>query len=109
MRYFCGDIKDVQTFATSGFRRTRATCCFLSTACVRFANDTVGASEPPRRLRVGPRRLRSAEVAGKAHSASKLCGEADVLAWARAEPEVMNTGVTDFGTTFPNRIHRIST
>lgn len=110
MRYFCGDIKDVQTFATKpGFRKNKGDLLLsVNSVHVRFANDTVGYLLSHRGDCVwGIGGWWSVEVAGsKGTFCIENCVE-KLTFWPGpgAEPEVMNTGVTDFGTTFPNRIH----
>ena len=111
MRYFCGDVTHVQAFVNRpGFRR-RASDVMLSTVSihVRFANDCVGYLLSQRGdAAYGLGGWWSLEVAGtRGTFCIENCIEKCTF-WAAAkpnEPEVMNTGITDFGETFPRRIH----
>lgn len=125
MRHFCGDVTQVQCFANRPGVRRSAGDVMLSALGInmRFANDCVGYILSQRGdATYGLGGWWSVEVAGtrgtfciencvekvtfwpspgtgKAGDPSKMSGgSAD-------EPEVMNTGITDFGATFPNRIH----
>jgi predicted dehydrogenase len=125
MRHFCGDVTHVQAFVNRpGVRRT-AGDIMLSTVSihVRFANDCVGYLISQRgdatyglggwwSLEVAGTRgtfcienciekvtFWPAPGAGKAGDPSKMSGG------AADGPEVTNTGITDFGQTFPLRIH----
>jgi predicted dehydrogenase len=124
MRYFCGDITHVQAFCNRpGFRR-RVGEQMLSTASihVRFANDCVGYLLSQRGDGAyGLGGWWSVEVAGtqgtfcienciekltfwRAPSAS--AGRPENMSGGAAEgPEILDTGITDFGATFPRRIH----
>jgi len=115
MRYFCGDIKDIQTFTTKpGFRKNKSDLLLsVNSVHVRFADDTVGYLLSHRGDAVwGLGGWWSVEVAG---SRGTFCIENCVeklTYWSapqpgapKAEPEIMNTGITDFNQTFPNRIH----
>jgi len=115
MRYFCGDIKDIQTFSTKpGFRKNKGDLLLsVNSVHVRFANDTVGYLLSHRGEAVwGLGGWWSCEVAG---SKGTFCVENCVeklTFWAgkkpdedQPAPEVLNTGVTDFNATFTNRIH----
>jgi len=123
MRYFCGDITHVQAFLNRpGFRR-RAGEVMLSTASihVRFANDCVGYLISQRGdASYGLGGWWSIEVAGtKGTFCIENCIE-KVTYWpgplsaARpekldtgkaGEPVVTESGISDFGQTFPRRIH----
>ncbi len=114
MRHFCGDITKVQAFADKpGFRRNQGDLLLsVNSVHVTFANGTVGyllshRGDAP----WGLGGWWSCEVAG---SKGTFCIENCVEKlhyWAAAEggkaptPETLNTGVTDFGATFPRRIH----
>jgi len=125
MRYFCGDVTHVQAFVNRpGFRR-RVGDVMLSTVSihVRFANDCVGYLLSQRGdASYGLGGWWSLEVAGthgtfcienciekvtfwpapgsgKAGSPEKMSGGGS------DGPEVTSTGITDFGQTFPRRIH----
>lgn len=111
MRYFCGDIKDVQTFSTKpGFRKNKGDLLLsVNSVHVRFANDTVGYLLSHRGDCIwGLGGWWSVEVAGsKGTFCIENCVE-KLTYWSpgkEGDPEVMNTGVTDFGATFPSRIH----
>jgi predicted dehydrogenase len=125
MRYFCGDVTHVQAFVNRpGFRR-RVGDVMLSTVSihVRFANDCVGYLLSQRGdATYGLGGWWSLEVAGtrgtfcienciekvtfwpapnpnKAGSPEKMSGGGS------DGPEVTSSGITDFGQTFPRRIH----
>ncbi len=125
MRHFCGEVTHVQAFVNRpGFRR-RVNDVMLSTVSVhvRFANDCVGYLLSQRGdATYGLGGWWSIEVAGtqgtfcienciekvtfwaapdptKAGDPSKMSGG------AADGPEVFNSGITDFGQTFPRRIH----
>lgn len=111
MRHFCGDVTHVQAFVTRpGFRR-RACDPMLSTVSihVRFANEAAGYLLSQRGdAAYGLGGWWSFEVAGtKGTFCIENCIE-KLTYWPAAkpdQPEVMNTGITDFGETFPRRIH----
>jgi len=115
MRYFCGDIKDVQTFSTKpGFRKNKGDLLLsVNSVHVRFANDTVGYLLSHRGDAVwGLGGWWSVEVAGSKgtfcieNCVEKLTFWPGAKAGEEAGPaEIFNTGITDFGQTFPNRIH----
>ena len=120
MRYFCGDITHLQTFATKpGFRKNQGDLLLsVNSVHVKFANDTVGYLLSHRGYAVwGLGGWWSVEVAG---SKGTFCIENCVerlTYWPvpkpgtqlglgeEAQPEVLDTGIKDFGQTFPNRIH----
>ena len=114
MRYFCGDITHIQTFSTKpGFRKNAGDLLLsVNSVHVKFADDTVGYLLSQRGDAVwGLGGWWSCEVAG---SRGTFCIENCVekfTYWGaptkegKQEPEVMNTGITDFGQTFPDRIH----
>jgi predicted dehydrogenase len=120
MRYFCGDITHVQTFSTKpGFRRNKGDLLLsVNSVHVRFANETVGYLLSHRGDAVwGLGGWWSVEVAG---SRGTFCiencterltywpglkpGESYRLGEGPA-PQLMDTGIKDFGATFPSRIH----
>jgi len=123
MRYFCGDITHVQAFCNRpGFRR-RVEELLVSTLSihVRFANDCVGYLISQRGdAAYGLGGWWSLEVAG---TRGTFCIEncIEKLTYWRAPsapprpekldtgtvegPEIMDTGIQDFGATFPRRIH----
>jgi predicted dehydrogenase len=111
MRYFCGDITHVQAFVDRPGFRKRQNDVMLSIAGinVRFANDCVGYLLSQRGdAPYGLGGWWSIEVAG---SSGTFCIEnciEKVSYWSAAKPDqpvVMNTGITDFGETFPRRLH----
>lgn len=114
MRYFCGDITDIQTFSTKpGFRKNKGDLLLsVNSVHVRFANDTVGYLLSQRGDAVwGLGGWWSCEVAGsKGTFCIENCVE-KLTYWPAPKPdgtpapEIMNTGITDFNSTFPNRIH----
>jgi len=111
MRYFCGDIIDVQAFCTKpGFRKNKGDLLLsVNSVHVRFANDTVGYMLSQRGDAVwGLGGWWSCELAGsKGTFCIENCVE-KLTYWpgpSGSDPEVFNTGITDFGQTFPNRIH----
>lgn len=111
MRYLCGDIIDVQAFCTKpGFRKNKNDLLLsVNSVHVRFADDTVGYLLSQRGDAVwGLGGWWSCEVAGsKGTFCIENCVEKFTF-WPGPKgenPEVVNTGVTDFGATFPNRIH----
>ncbi|MDH7571923.1 MAG: Gfo/Idh/MocA family oxidoreductase, partial [Armatimonadota bacterium] len=111
MRYFCGDITHVQTFSTKpGFRKNKGDLLLsVNSVHVRFANDTVGyllshRGDAP----WGLGGWWSCEVAG---SKGTFCIENCIerlTYWSAPQPgvpagppEVTDTGIKDFGQTFP--------
>ncbi|MFZ4394925.1 MAG: Gfo/Idh/MocA family protein [Kiritimatiellia bacterium] len=120
MRYFCGDITHVQSFSTKpGFRKNKGDLLLsVNSVHVKFANDTVGYLMSQRGDAVwGLGGWWSCEVAG---SRGTFCIENCIerLSYWRAPkpgesfglgqgpaPEVLDTGIKDFGATFPLRIH----
>ena len=125
MRYFCGDITHVQAFMNRpGFRRAASDVMVsINSIHVTFANGALGYLFSQRgdatmglggwwSIEVGGTRgtfciencvekmtfYPAPGAAGKADPAKLDLGKAD-------QPVVLNTGVTDFGTTFPNRIN----
>jgi predicted dehydrogenase len=120
MRYFCGNITHVQTFSTKpGFRKNKGDLLVsVNSVHVRFADDTVGYLLSHRGDAVwGLGGWWSVEVAG---SRGTFCIEnctERLTYWPALEPggkyglgeapaaQVMDTGVKDFGATFPSRIH----
>jgi predicted dehydrogenase len=114
MRYFCGDITHIQTFSTKpGFRKNKSDLLLsVNSIHVKFANDTVGYLLSQRGDAVfGLGGWWSCEVAGsKGTFCIENCVE-KLTYWPApgnetiTETQVLNTGVTDFGATFPSRIH----
>lgn len=114
MRYFCGDITHIQSFSTKpGFRKTQGDLLLsVNSVHVRFADDTVGYLLSQRGDAVyGLGGWWSCEVAG---SKGTFCIENCVerlTYWGaptsdgKPAPVVTDTGITDFGRTFPSRIH----
>ena len=125
MRHFCGDITHLQAFVNRpGFRR-RVGDVMLSTVSihVRFANDCVGYLLSQRGdATYGLGGWWSLEVAGThgtfcienciekvtfwpAPSPAKAGDPAKMSGGAPDGPEITDTGIKDFGATFPRRIH----
>jgi len=126
MRYFCGDITHVQAFLERPGCRRSAGDPMLSIASihVRFANGGIGYLLSQRGdAMYGLGGWWSFELSGtRGAFCIENCIE-KITYWpaparegaARPEklvvggggggPEVMNTGITDFGETFPRRIH----
>ena len=120
MRYFCGDITHIQTFSTrAGYRKNKGDLLLsVNSVHVRFANDTVGYLLSHRGDATwGLGGWWSVEVAGsKGTFAIENCIE-KLTYWPAVKPgesfglgegptpEVLDTGIKDFGATFPNRIH----
>ena len=125
LRYFCGDITHVQAFMNRPWFRREAEDPMVSVNSihVRFASDAVGYLFSQRGdATMGYGGWWSIEVGGtKGSFAIENCVEkliffpspgaegaadpANLGLGAAPAPEVTNTGVTDFGSTFPNRIH----
>ncbi len=120
MRHFCGDITHVQSFSTKpGFRKSKGDLLVsVNSVHVVFANGTVGYLLSQRGDAVwGLGGWWSCEVAGsKGTFCIENCVE-KLTYWPAPKPgdkfdasvgptpEVVNTGVKDFGATFPRRIH----
>jgi predicted dehydrogenase len=123
MRYFCGDITHVQAFCNRPGFRKRVEELLVSTLSihVRFENDCVGYLISQRGdAAYGLGGWWSLELAG---TKGTFCIEncIEKLTYWRAPsapprpekldtgkvegPEIMDTGITDFGATFPRRIH----
>jgi predicted dehydrogenase len=120
MRHFCGDITHVQTFASRpGFRRNKGDLLLsVNSVHVKFASDAVGYLLSQRGDAVwGLGGWWSCEVAG---SRGSFCIEnciEKLTYWPAPKPgqkfglgegpapEVFDTGIKDFGETFPRRIH----
>jgi len=124
MRHFCGDVTHVQAFVNRPWFRRKEQDTMLSTVSihVRFANDCVGYLLSQRGdATYGLGGWWSLEVAGTRgtfcieNCIEKLtywpspdpnaAGNAERPGGGSNEPIVMNTGITDFGATFPRRIH----
>ena len=120
MRYFCGDITHIQSFSTKpGFRKNKGDLLVsVNSVHCTFADGTVGYLMSHRGDAVwGLGGWWSCEVAG---SKGTFCIEncAEKLSYWRAPkkgekfglgqapaPEILDTGIKDFGATFPRRIH----
>jgi len=125
MRYLCGDVTHVQAFLNRPGFRKGAGDVLLSTASihVKFANDAVGYLLSQRGdASYGLGGWWSVEVAGtrgtfciencvekltywKAHDKRGPGLPSSYEPGAPEAPEVTEAGTTDFGQTFPNRIH----
>jgi predicted dehydrogenase len=120
MRHFCGDITHVQTFSSRpGFRKNKGDLLLSvnSVHCL-FADGTVGYLLSQRGDAVwGLGGWWSCEMAG---SRGTFCIEnciEKLTYWPASKrgqtlglgespaPEVLDTGIKDFGETFPRRIH----
>ena len=114
MRHFCGDITHIQSFSTKpGFRKNSGDLLLsVNSVHVRFANDTVGYLLSQRGDAMwGLGGWWSFEVAGSRgtfcieNCVEKLTYWGASTADGKPEPVVVNTGVTNFDQTFPDRIH----
>jgi len=125
MRYFCGDITHVQAFFERPSFRKQAGDVMISinSIHVRFANGCIGYLFSQRGdATMGLGGWWSIEVGGSRGSfciencvekftfypapGTEGAAQPEKLGLGQApEPEVHNTGVTDFGETFPRRIH----
>ena len=125
MRYFCGDITHVQAFMSRPSFRKKAGDVMVSinSIHVRFANGSIGYLFSQRGdATMGLGGWWSIEVGGTKGtfciencvekltftSAPGAPGAADpskLILGKSNEPEITNTGLTDFGLTFPTRIH----
>ncbi len=114
MRYFCGDITHVQCFAERpGCRRTAGDVMLsINGIHVRFANGAIGYLLSQRGdMSFGLGGWWSVEVAGtKGTFCIENCIE-KMTYWPAPQPnmpaptpEVSNSGISDFGQTFPRRI-----
>ena len=119
MRYFCGDVTHIQVFANqAGFRKTAGDVMVsVNSIHVKFNSGAVGYLISQRGdAQYGLGGWWSFEVGG---SRGAFCIEncieqltywpgaqpGETMAQKSAEPVVLNTGITDFGATFPRRIH----
>lgn len=119
MRYFCGDITHIQVFANqAGFRKTAGDVMVsINSIHVKFASGAVGYLLSQRGdAQYGLGGWWSYEVGG---SRGAFCIENCIekltywpaakpgatMAQKSPEPEILNTGITDFSETFPRRIH----
>ncbi len=123
MRYFCGDITHVQAFCNRPGFRKRAEELLMSTLSihVRFENDCVGYLISQRGdAAYGLGGWWSLELAGTRGTfcienciekltywpAPSAPPRPEKLDTGKVEgPEIMDTGIKDFGATFPRRIH----
>ncbi|MBI4027731.1 MAG: Gfo/Idh/MocA family oxidoreductase [Verrucomicrobia bacterium] len=120
MRHFCGDITHVQSFSTkSGFRKNKGDLLVsVNSVHCMFANGTIGYLLSQRGDAVwGLGGWWSCEVAGsKGTFCIENCIE-KLTYWPAPKPgqsfglgqgptpEILDTGIKDFGATFPLRIH----
>ncbi|MCC7493210.1 MAG: Gfo/Idh/MocA family oxidoreductase [Fimbriimonadaceae bacterium] len=114
MRYFCGDITHLQAFAGRPGVRQSAGDLLLSINSVhcKFASGTIGYLLSQRGDTMwGLGGWWSCEVGGTKGSFAiencieKLTYYPGTRPGEKSEPEVLDTGIKDFGATFPNRIH----
>jgi len=120
MRFFCGDITHIQAFMDRpGFRKSAGDVMLsVNSIHMRFANGAIGylfSQRGDATMALGG--WWSVEVGGtKGTFCVENCVEkltyipaprpANKLPLGKApEAEVTNTGITDFGVTFPSRIH----
>lgn len=111
MRHFCGDITHIQAFVNRPGVRRRASDVMLSIVGihVKFANDSMGYLLSQRGdAAFGLGGWWSFELAGtKGTFCIENCIE-KITYWPATksnEPVVTDTGISDFGDTFPRRIH----
>jgi len=120
MRHFCGDVTHVQSFSTRpGYRRNKGDLLVsVNSVHLQFANGTVGYLLSHRGDAAwGLGGWWSCEVAGtKGTFCIENCIER-LTYWPAPKPgqklglgenptpEVLDTGIKDFGATFPRRIH----
>jgi len=111
MRYFCGDVTHVQAFVSRPGFRKRVSDVMLSSCSihVRFANEAAGYLLSQRGdAAYGLGGWWSLELAGtKGTFCIENCIE-KLTYWPATksdQPVVFNSGITDFGQTFPRRIH----
>ena len=120
MRYFCGDITHIQSFSTKpGYRKNKGDLLVsVNSVHVSFANGTVGYLLSHRGDATwGLGGWWSCEVAGsKGTFCIENCIE-KLTYWPSPKPgqslpfgesptpEILDTGIKDFGATFPRRIH----
>jgi len=120
MRHFCGDITHVQSFSSRpGFRKNKGDLLVsVNSVHVTFANGTIGYLLSQRGDAVwGLGGWWSCEVAGsKGSFCIENCIE-KLTYWPAPKPgesfglgqgptpEILDTGIKDFGVTFPRRIH----
>ncbi|NLB54550.1 MAG: Gfo/Idh/MocA family oxidoreductase [Lentisphaerae bacterium] len=120
MRYFCGDITHIQSFSSKpGFRQNKGDLLVsINGVHVKFANGTMGYLLSQRGDAVwGLGGWWSFEVAGSLgtfcieNCTEKLTywpgpkqGESFGLGQS-PQPEILDTGIKDFGATFPSRIN----
>ena len=109
MRYFCGNVTHVQAFMDKPGCRKSAEDIMLSIQSIhmKFENGCIGYLISQRGdAMFGLGGWWSFELAGtKGTFCIENCVE-KLTYWKHGQaPEVLNTGITDFGSTFPNRIH----
>jgi predicted dehydrogenase len=116
MRHFCGDITHVQAFCSKpGYRKNKGDLLVsINSVHVMFANGTIGYLLSHRGdANWGLGGWWSCEVAGsKGTFCIENCVE-KLTFWPGAKPgqkeapapEILDTGIKDFGATFPSRIH----
>lgn len=109
MRYFCGNVTHIQAFMDKPGVRASREDLMLSVQSIhmRFENGCVGYLLSQRGdAHFGLGGWWSFELAGtKGTFCIENCVEKLTYWTAGKDPEIMNTGVTDFNATFPRRIH----
>lgn len=109
MRYFCGNVTHIQAFMDKPGVRASREDLMLSVQSIhmRFENGCVGYLLSQRGdAHFGLGGWWSFELAGtKGTFCIENCVEKLTYWTAGKDPEILNTGVTDFNATFPRRIH----
>ena len=109
MRYFCGNVTHVQAFMDRPATRAAAGDLMLSIQSLhmKFENGCIGYLLSQRGdAMFGLGGWWSFELAGtRGTFVIENCVEKLTYYKQGQDPEVLNTGLTDFGSTFPNRIH----
>ncbi len=109
MRYFCGNVTHIQAFMDRPNSRSKAGDLMLSIQSIhmKFENGCIGYLLSQRGdAAFGLGGWWSFELAGtRGTFVIENCVEKLTYFQAGKAPEVMDTGIKDFGATFPNRIH----
>ena len=109
MRHFCGDVTHIQAFMDKPGARRQSSDLMLSVQSIhmRFENGCVGYLLSQRGdAQFGLGGWWSFELAGtKGTFCIENCVEKITYWENEKEPVVTSTGITDFGATFPIRIH----
>lgn len=109
MRHFCGNVTHIQAFMDKPGARRQSSDLMLSIQSIhmKFENGCIGYLLSQRGdAHFGLGGWWSFELAGtKGTFCIENCVEKITYWEVNKEPEVTNTGITDFGATFPIRIH----